>query len=580
MLPGGIHQVKAVVLAELDSAPCLVVLDNAETLTRLADRELANDLTELRDHSTGPDRNLRVIFTAAGVASPAGVAPNDTLSPPLLEPAAAATILALTSQVKVDSNDPSLPGVLRRCGGLPLALSLVGAVMRERGLRLQDVVAEWGEVRAQETGGVQAANSLSRALDLAIDGAGLSSAAAAVLALLTELPAGLDREVLGLLHFNGTDGALYSAKRLTDDLYARALVWRDDAGTSYALPPLLGHYCTATEHPARALLMTLIDVLGDGLDNRVSQAELRLEAIGAAFRIGADLRTLATAAFETATLSISSGTVLEPLRVAAAACGDNAALIDLELALGQLQVRSGDLRVAEAHVRRGLALAVSRELPAREASGRRSLGMIAMRTGDLGNARTLLTEALRLYQRSSDGYHDQRGAASCARDLGTIAFHEGRHADAQAALERACAKYREIGYRLGEANALVELGRVAAAVASTEEAAGLIERARQLHATVGSRLGEANALLALGRLAIEKGAAQRRDLLEGALNIFQRVCSRGGEANALLCLAVLDQEEGNATAARAKVEASRELAASIGDTDLVSRSDRLRSQLT
>ena len=68
------------------------------------------------------------------------------------------------------------------------------------------------------------------------------------------------------------------------------------------------------------------------------------------------------------------------------------------------------------------------------------------------------------------------------------------------ALEEALDIYRDIGDRLGQANALTDLGSVRRVTGDYRGAAEALEKALDIYRDIGDRLGQANALSALGNV--------------------------------------------------------------------------------
>jgi len=88
--------------------------------------------------------------------------------------------------------------------------------------------------------------------------------------------------------------------------------------------------------------------------------------------------------------------------------------------------------------------------------------------------------------------------------LAQAADFAGEPAEAEGPLNRALAIYRQIGDRLGEANALAGLGDAALAQARYGEAEGFYQQALPMYRQIGGRLGEANALAHLGDAALAR----------------------------------------------------------------------------
>ncbi|MGH3825412.1 MAG: tetratricopeptide repeat protein, partial [Pseudonocardiaceae bacterium] len=121
--------------------------------------------------------------------------------------------------------------------------------------------------------------------------------------------------------------------------------------------------------------------------------------------------------------------------------------------------------------------------------------------------------------------------------LGDAAAMAGRLIEAGDLYQRALPTYREIGDRLGEADALSSLGDVIRLQGGCEKARELYERALLIYGEIGGRLGEANVLRSLGHVArLQGGYAEARELYERALLTCEKLGDRLGEADALSSL--------------------------------------------
>ena len=81
----------------------------------------------------------------------------------------------------------------------------------------------------------------------------------------------------------------------------------------------------------------------------------------------------------------------------------------------------------------------------------------------------------------------------------------GDYPAAAQALEQALGIYRDLGDRLGQANALNYLGAVRRMTGDYPAAAQALEQALGIYRDLGDRLGQANALLDLGDRAAADG---------------------------------------------------------------------------
>ncbi len=120
---------------------------------------------------------------------------------------------------------------------------------------------------------------------------------------------------------------------------------------------------------------------------------------------------------------------------------------------------------------------------------------------------------------------DQHAGASPARAavlvaLGHAARMQDRYREAADLYGQALPIHREVGDRLGEANALRSLGDAALAQGRYREAADLYGQALPIHREIGDRRGEANALLGLGRALAATGSPSAEAILEDAAALY------------------------------------------------------------
>jgi tetratricopeptide (TPR) repeat protein len=107
-------------------------------------------------------------------------------------------------------------------------------------------------------------------------------------------------------------------------------------------------------------------------------------------------------------------------------------------------------------------------------------------------------------------------------------------AGAISVLERALATFRDIGSRLGEANALCWLGDVLRDAGSLPEAARVLKQALVINREIGNRLGTASALHNLGSVHQAAGdVPATEDLLAQARDLYHDVGDALGEAQTL-----------------------------------------------
>jgi transcriptional regulator with XRE-family HTH domain/tetratricopeptide (TPR) repeat protein len=137
---------------------------------------------------------------------------------------------------------------------------------------------------------------------------------------------------------------------------------------------------------------------------------------------------------------------------------------------------------------------------------------------------------------------DRLGEANALNDLASMRMDTGDYQAANHATEQALGIYRDLGNRLGEANALRVLGFVRWLTADIPAAAQTFEQILGIYRDIGDRLGEANALGDLGKVRWATGdypAAARAG--EQALDIYRDIGDRIGEASVLNDLGITRQ---------------------------------------
>ncbi|MDQ3151707.1 MAG: tetratricopeptide repeat protein, partial [Actinomycetota bacterium] len=120
---------------------------------------------------------------------------------------------------------------------------------------------------------------------------------------------------------------------------------------------------------------------------------------------------------------------------------------------------------------------------------------------DWATQERLLTQALPIHRQIGD----RLGEANAIQALGDVARMQARYDEAAQRYEQALPIYRQIGARLGEANAIKALGDVALAQDRYQDAAQRYEQALPVYRQIGDRLGEANTRVSRARLAIATG---------------------------------------------------------------------------
>ena len=180
-------------------------------------------------------------------------------------------------------------------------------------------------------------------------------------------------------------------------------------------------------------------------------------------------------------------------------------------------------------------------------------------------ARTERSNLLACLDYAAGGDRQARVVALTAA-LATLLRQDGPWVDAQARHTAAVEAARQLGDRLGQADALLELGTVRWLTGDYPGAAAAEQEALGIFRDLGDRSGQANALTDLGvvrwRAADYPGAAAA---LEEALGIFRDLGDRRGHANALLDLGTVRWLTGNYPAAAAAEQEALGIFRDLGD---------------
>jgi tetratricopeptide (TPR) repeat protein len=174
--------------------------------------------------------------------------------------------------------------------------------------------------------------------------------------------------------------------------------------------------------------------------------------------------------------------------------------------------------------------AVANGDPSGEAGALINLGVVFWQLGRNPEARDRMTESLTLFRRLGDA----RGEARALGNLGVVYNAFGDQAASADHHARALAKFAEIGDQVGEANTLTNLGDVYVRMGRLTEAAEHHRRALDLFRALNHRGGEATALTNLGDADTRLGNLNEAlDSLDRAVGIFGELGERYGQTCAL-----------------------------------------------
>lgn len=281
-------------------------------------------------------------------------------------------------------------------------------------------------------------------------------------------------------------------------------------------------------------------------------------------------------------LTIALG--LEPLLSARGLSRLRARMFDDTLAALAAARETDPVRLAEAHLARGLAhrelgeaspargdfeqaLALAREAdqPGLAATALMRLGGISDTIGDTEEARGRLAEALVLLESTPRGSLRTLREAEAFLRIGHAHRREGDLDRARAAIVESIARYRRLGRDEGLASAIYELAVIAIFAERYEDAFALFEEGFRVARRGGIPVMTAALKTARGCLLQDVGRLD--EALEhhaDAARIFRELGSRFREASALYYLATTYLERGDAAEAEAILERAIERVEGVG----------------
>lgn len=500
----------------LTGLPVVIVLDDA------SEAEQVRTLIPERSES------LVLVTAQAPLDLPADLpARVHRLPVQALDPAAAEELLNATAQDTAGPYDAEAAERVRElCGGLPLALRIVGSSLGARTPRgLATDLGAYGPVEPVEralwlryTDQSEAARRLLRRLALA-GRASLGAAAAAALLATDEQEAGHLMQALaraGLIdHVRGSRYRLHDLVRAFAQ--ARLMDEEEPAERTAAQERLIVNYAELADSVLRLV------------DGNMSTRSDRFGPHGFT-SLDAALRWLdEESSFITATLRHTEGV-------------DRAAVQNLLGALCDYCLLRGDLyRLGEISE---LTQAADQGLLVRSVQWR--TGIAARQLGELDKARTTLASVVDLYVEA----HHTAGAARALCSLGITLHHQGNLTEAAARLREAMDLQAAPELAADRAWTMHALAAVERDRARPAAALDLLTRALELHRENESVHGEAWAHLQLGQLALRLGDIPRAETgLRTALDLHTRTRDARGDAWALTQLARARLVAGDASAA-------------------------------
>jgi tetratricopeptide (TPR) repeat protein len=422
--------------------------------------------------------------------------------------------------------------IARRCGYLPLALSLVAGHIRNKpGWTLTDHADRLDERHRQQ----RLDTEVELALDLSYQR--LSGAQRRLLRLAALHPGqDLDPYAAAALTGAGPD----TARAWLDDLRADHLLQQTATGR-YVFHDLVRAYAVSRAHDEdrpperRAALTRLFDyylaTCAAAMDSLHPAEAARRPQVPPAGTPGPDLtdpdRALAWLEHERPTL----------VAVAAHTATHGWPGHTTRLAFTLIRYFSSgyhaDTLTVYGHAHHAARL---NDDPNAEAEALRSLGVAHLSLGRLSAAADHLERALAIFRRTGDPV----GQGQSLKNLSTVAKQSGRYPAAIDHLGEALSIHLRAGDRIGEASTLNSLGVAMEQSGRYPEAIDYNQRALALAREMGNRTVVAYALNGLGETEVRSGRYEpARDHLDEALSLYRQLGNRSGQANVLDALGTL-----------------------------------------
>ncbi|MGV4985548.1 AfsR/SARP family transcriptional regulator [Streptomyces sp. NRAIS3] len=547
-IPDSLDERAALYRSVLDGRRVLVLLDNAK------------DAAQIRPLLPGTGGCAALVTSRVRMVDLAGahLVDLDVMSPE----EALALFTRIVGDERVAAERESALDVVAACGFLPLAIriaasrlaarrtwtvSVLAAKLADERRRLDELQAGDLAVKATfELGYGQLEPPQARAFRLLglADGPDISLAAAAA---VLDLPLEDTEDLLeSLVDTSLLESAAPGRYRFHDlvRLYARACAERDEQPPSEretAMSRLLDFYL------ATAAQVYAMERPGDRLVDHLEPTEYR----GLSFedRHGAQDWLYAEAVCLLACVRQSAdGSTLRRA-------------IDLLWAsvdLAESGANSREYEAAAAALR-----AVARTVGDVRAEGRASVVLSNARlfSGVFDQAYREALEAFQL----AEAAHDPLPSCWAANVLGSTAFYQNRHEDAEGYFSQAIEKFRSCGDLAGTAAALCNLSRLHLATGRADTAVVLARQGTDIYQELGHTLRGANGRyafgLALGKTGQHESAAEQ---LEGALRVFRDSRQRLWEGMTLCRLAEVDLDARRPSQAASNAEMALTVLRGIG----------------
>ncbi|KAG6834923.1 hypothetical protein H0H93_006343 [Arthromyces matolae] len=548
----------------------LLCLDNLETIWGNESMRL-----ELEGLLSALQTRVGILITMRGTQRPSRVTWSKPYFPPLhsLSDSSSKDIF----EISCGPVDNFVEKLLKAVDGIPLAISLIGALLKEGHETSKSLWGRWTKAQSGvlEMGGDDRLSSLETSIFLSVYGPQMQADPRTIdiLAMLSMLPDGVssDADVLDQFASSLPEGYKFHKTLLT--LQRVSLVHLTVVGASSRLRML---------HPVRAFCKERLEFpveLRDSITSffvaqmnhfndvtnsaahAVIPAELQnthavLKQALEDGKGGSSLVARACIMFTYWTLYLGSPSH-EVINLAIDHLVDHPEILgNCHRAAGKVHLHQANLDKAAASFRCAAALHKQVQHVLEEGNDLSCLGEVQFRQDNLTEAEATFKRALELHRRAQS----VRGEANDVTSLGKLHLQQDRLAEAEISFTTAIVLYRQSKSVIGEANNVGKLGMAQLQQNKLNEAEASFRSALVLHRQAKSVLGEANDVLYLGVVHLEHNQLAEAELsFKGALALHRQAQDVLGEANDVRMLGEVQLQQDKLDEAETSFESAARL---------------------
>ncbi|KAG6915405.1 hypothetical protein DXG01_011638 [Tephrocybe rancida] len=522
-------------------AHSLLCMDNLETIwdDETMQQDLEGLLSILQLH-------VGIIITICGTQRPLGVSWSKPLLPPLqsLSYNNSRHIFELTTGLL----DEFVEKLLNAVDGIPLAISLISALLQEGGESSKSLWGQWAKAQsgALENGGSDRLSNLDTSIHLSVHGPQMQANPKTIdiLAMLSVLPDGFpdDDKAMEELESHLPEG--YNPQKAFLIMQQVSLVHINEEGTYHRLQMIypVRVFCQQRlELPSRirdGITSYYVEKIGHFTDvsnpfgHAIIQSELRniYAVLVQAWKEGRGSPPVTNASILFTQWSTYVGNPVEEVISLTIQGGVDPPGLHgtCHSTLGEVYLLQDKLDEAEASFEHAAKLHQQAHSVLGKANDIQKLGEVYMRQEKLDQAKASFVHAAELHQQA----HSVLGEANNTQKLAEVYMRQNKLDQAEASFEHAKVLHQQVYSVFGEANDVSGLGEVYVRQYKLDEAEASFKHAAKLHQQAHSVLGEANNIQKLGEVYVRQYKLDEAEAsFKHAAKLHQQAHSVLGEAN-------------------------------------------------